>query len=138
MYKLDIKKLKIASGFLLAWYGFARWVLLAITNQNAADWLANPVANFVALVSTAYMGYVIYQKTPTMYHAFVATTRFLFVVNFYFLYTMIVVFIQDRSTINFGYLMLDIFIVFYYSIMLKLCYMTNCNKNVCNSVLCKV
>lgn len=54
-----INSIKLFSAFLLVWYGIARWMVLAGTNQESIDWLANSTGNFVALLSIGYLIYTI-------------------------------------------------------------------------------
>lgn len=123
-------KLKVGAAFLLAWYGFARWIMLGMTNDISVAWLSNPLGNFIALISIVYLVYAIMQDVPMKSQLFVDTTYLLTAVNAYFLVTMFFAFMHEKSMANFGYLMLDVYILLFYCAMLRLCYLTNANKNI--------
>ena len=122
--------LKIFSGFLLSWYGIARWILLDKSNDTAQAWLENPLGTFVALVSIVYLVYFIISKTPQKSIFFWIATSMLWAVNCYFLFIMLFEFIKVSSPINFGYVMLDVAILSYYSLEIVFCLMTKNNTNV--------
>ena len=125
-------QLRIFSGFMLTWYGVARWILLDKSNDTSQAWLENPLGTFVALISIVYLVYFLIFKTPQKFVPFVffsIATGFLWVTNCYFLFIMSIEFVKVFSPINFGYLMLDIAILSYYSLMIVYCYMTNNNTN---------
>ncbi len=121
--------LKIFSGFLLAWYGVARWILLDKSNDTAQAWLENPLGTFVALVSIVYLVYFIISKTPQKSIFFWIATLMLWAVNCCFLFIMLFEFIKVSSPINFGYVMLDVAILSYYSLEIVFCLMTKNNTN---------
>jgi divalent metal cation (Fe/Co/Zn/Cd) transporter len=125
-------QLRIFSGFMLAWYGIARWILLDKSNDTSQSWLENPLGTFVALISIVYFVYFLIFKTRKNSYPFVffsIATGLLWVTNCYFLFIMAIEFVKVFSPINFGYLMLDIAILSYYSLMIVYCYMTNDNTN---------
>lgn len=121
--------LKICSGFLLSWYGVARWILLDKSNDTSQAWLENPLGTFIALVSIVYLVYFIISKTPQKSIFFWIATSMLWIVNCYFLFIMFVEFIKISSPINYGYVMLDIAILSYYSLKIIFCLMTKNNTN---------
>lgn len=123
-------KLKVGAAFLLAWYGFARWIMLGMTNDISVVWLSNPLGNFVALVSIVYLVYTIVKYAPMKSQLYVDTTYALTAINAYFLVTMFFDFMHQITMANFGYVMLDVYILLFYGATLKLCYLTNKNTNI--------
>lgn len=123
-------KLKVGAAFLLAWYGFARWIMLGMTNDISVAWLSNPLGNFVALVSIVYLVYTVVKYAPMKSELYVDTTYALTAINAYFLVTMFFDFMHQKTMANFGYVMLDVYILLFYSAMLRLCYLTNKNTNI--------
>ena len=121
-------KLKVAAAFLLVWYGVARWMVLGITNDF--EWLGNSFGNFIALVSIVYLVYNIMHDKHSIKPVVIDATFFLTAVNAYFLTTMFFAFLADKTPSNFGYVMLDVYILGFYTIMLKSCYMNLHNTNV--------
>jgi len=120
---------KIFSAFLLMWYGIARWIILGITNEASIDWLTNSFGNFIAVCSIVYLLFSIFKPNPQKVKWFVDVTKALTGINAYFLVTMIAIYLKSKSMADFGYLMLDISILSYFIIVLKICYMTNDNSN---------
>ncbi len=123
-------KLKVGAAFLLAWYGFARWIMLGMTNDISVAWLSNPLGNFVALVSIVYLVYTVVKYAPMKSELYVDTTYALTAINAYFLVTMFFDFMHQKTMANFGYVMLDVYILLFYGAMLRLCYLTNKNTNI--------
>jgi hypothetical protein len=125
-------QLKVFSGFMLAWYGIARWILLDKSNDTSEAWLLNPLGTFVALATIVYLAYFLIFKIPQKFVPFIffsISTGLLWAINCYFLFLMTTELIKVFSPINFGYFMLDIVILSYYSLMIVFCYMTNNNTN---------
>ena len=123
-------KLKVGAAFLLAWYGFARWIMLGMTNDISVAWLSNPLGNFVALVSIVYLVYTVVKYAPMISELYVDSTYALTAINAYFLVTMFFDFMHQKTMANFGYVMLDVYILLFYGAMLRLCYLTNKNTNI--------
>lgn len=128
-------QLKVFSGFLLTWYGIARWLMLGAGNDTSTTWLTNSFGNIVALFSIAYLVYSLIIITPQKQSLFILSSIIMFLINLDFLIIMTKEFIEIPSQINFGYLMLDIAILCYYSLVLKLCFMTKFNKNVNSEIV---
>ena len=122
--------LKIFSGFLLFWYGILRWILLDKSNNS---WVYNNFGNIVAFISIVFILNFLYIQIPQKIKIFIISTIGLFFINFYFLCLMTIEFIKFSSPMNFGFLILDVTILTYYCLMIKLCYMTNLNKNIQSS-----
>lgn len=133
-----INSIKLFSAFLLVWYGIARWMVLAGTNQESIDWLANSTGNFVALLSIGYLIYTILNidklKNYMSYVSYIALSTGLWVMNAKFLADMIAIYLKSKLAADFGFVMLDIAILAYYTLILRYCYITSTNKTA-NSVL---
>lgn len=128
------KIIGISSSILLSWYAIFRWIILDKSNQAAIDWLSDPMGNLTAILSIVYMLYTLYKLYDNKVPQNAITTSFvtpmLCFINFAFLLQMIAIFVKGPNLQNMFYLLLDIFILFYYTVMVKLCYMTNRNTNV--------
>jgi hypothetical protein len=127
-------QLKVFSGFLLAWYGIARWLMLGAGNETSIAWLTNSFGSIVALFSIVYLIYSLITITPQKQSLFILSSIIMFLINLDFLVIMTKEFIEIPSQINFGYFMLDIAILCYYSLILKLCFITKFNKNVTSDI----
>lgn len=134
-----INKLQKIGNFTFAvsvWYYIFRWVLLGSTGDSADDWLNNVSSLVIALYSIGFLGYTMYltyypnAKHPNVLgiKIFLLSTMCLWIWNLYCLGEMIDLFIHEFTPINFGYLMLDVSILSYYTILVRLCYVTYTNK----------
>lgn len=127
------KLLSWASFILLTWYGYFRWIILDKSNQTAVDWLHDPMGNLTAILSICYMLYTLYKlwqdKIPQNVLTISFVTPMLACINFVFLLEMFIIFIKAPNFQNTLYLLLDMFILSYYIVMVKLCYMTKYNNN---------
>jgi len=141
-----MKLIKYLTFGMLAWYVWGRWHILDISNQTSIDWLNNSFGNFIAIVSALYT--IIYalkiigidnKKITNKLHInyvmsqfiFILTTTLLALINGFFLFEMVIIFVSGPTFVNFLYLLLDISIFFYYVIILNLCAITYNNKISC-------
>jgi hypothetical protein len=125
--------IKILSGLLLVWYGVARWMVLAGANNESIDWLANSTGNFIALFSILYLIYTIINidkvgKNTAVKIMFISSSMYLWLINAKFLADMIAIFGKSHSSVDFGFVMLDVAVLAYYTIVLRFCKLTLNNK----------
>lgn len=111
--------LKLTQIVLLCWYGVARWIILGAFNPVSQAWVKNPLGNVIAVITVAYLSYAVFVKNPERVQWFAATTKFLTVMNIYFLSRMAAVCNTDASLVNLAYLVLDIVILLYFFEMMN-------------------
>lgn len=135
MNKLVYYIMFASSSFLLCWYFPLRWLILNKSNQEAVEWLSDPMGSMVAIISFFYMLYTLYKLWDNKSIQNELTVSFitpmLCFINFAFMLEMINIYNKQNSFENFLYLSLDVFIFYYYTLMVKLCYMTKNNTNMC-------
>jgi hypothetical protein len=115
------------SMILLAWYGGMRWILLASSNIDSKEWLANSFGTLLAFASIIYILYfVIFGRVNRL---FVFITLAMWLCNLWCLIDMTRIFIHDFTPVNFGYEFLDISILTYYTLVLRYCALTVKNQS---------
>ena len=135
-FLIKLKQIGVFTFAMALWYFIFRWVLLGSTGDSAEDWLNNVTSLVIALYSLAFLGYNMYltyyprAKHPNLLliRLYLLSTLCLWIWNLYCLGEMISLFIKEFTPINFGYLMLDVSILSYYTILVRFCYATYTNK----------
>jgi hypothetical protein len=113
--------LKTSTMLLMCWYGILRWILLSQGSSTSIDWVHNWLGNSVALISLCYMAYFLIALVPQKSKLFFAATSLLLLLNSYFVILMINIFVNEPTSANFGYTILDLSIASYYFFIVKLC-----------------
>jgi hypothetical protein len=130
-----MKQIKILTVGLLVWYLWARWHVLDITNATSKEWLSNSLGNYVAILSGAYLlinSMKLFFNIKTISIGLkiinIKSVFALSIINSFFLFEMSIIFVIEHSFINFLYVLLDIAIVYYYILVLKICAMNIFNS----------
>ncbi len=128
-----MNQIKNFAWMLFIWYFFLRWIILNNSNSTSQDWGSNPFGNILALSTIVYLFYFIVTTNPTKSVIFRISTIALWLSNLAALLMMTKIFKSDPTPLNFGYEMLDIFILLFYSVLLLLCFM-----GIYNNIKCKI